>query len=166
MKISETMLKQQVLRLIRKHEPCLGQVKTTTVDTVSARDGLESELTRVNADLNKCEKYLKGLYESLILGDITDSEYKEFKTGYENKIASLKERVKQLRLNAHLRSQEDEAISKARESVSAVNDISELNAEDIDRLIERIKVYRNGRIVVKFRLFDEEISSEEGAGDE
>ena len=159
MYITERLLKAMVFGLLREHEAFLAQAMTETVDAAPANaDAYKDDLASVRLELDKNRRFLKGLYESLVLGDVTDSEYKEMKAGYQAKISSLAEREKQLRDSAHHRAQHESALSKAHESVQSVNHVSELTAEAIDRLIESIHVYADGRISVKLRFLDEEVS--------
>jgi DNA invertase Pin-like site-specific DNA recombinase len=151
MKITEKLLKEKIFALLQGHEVVLSQatVATPIVDTHS------DELVAVKAELGKAQHFLKGLYESLILGDITDCEYKEMKSGYESKITTLTEREKLLRDNAHNRKQHSKALSQARESVLKIGSVSDLTAEVIDSVIEKIHVHENNRIAVKFRFTGE-----------
>jgi RecA/RadA recombinase len=88
-------------------------------------------------------------------GDITDREYKEMKSGYESKIATLTEREKQFRDDSHNRKLHSKALSQARESVLKIGSVSDLTAEVIDRVIEKIHVHENNKIAVKFRFTGE-----------
>jgi hypothetical protein len=150
-KITEKLLKEKILALLQGHEIVLAQAAVAT----PIADAHSDELVAVKAELNKAQHFLKGLYESLILGDITDSEYKEMKSGYETKIATLTEREKQLRDDSHNRNQHSKALSQARESVLKIGSVSDLTAEVIDRVIEKIHVHENNKIAVKFRFTGE-----------
>ena len=151
MKITEKLLKEKIFELLQGHEVVLTQATVTapSVDTHS------NELSAVKSELGKNQNFLKGLYESLILGDITDFEYKEMKSGYETKIADLTAQEKQLRDNAHTHKLQSKALSQARESVLKIESISDLTADVIDSVIEKIHVHENNRITVKFRFTEE-----------
>jgi hypothetical protein len=155
MYITETKLKGIILDMLRKCESFLTQTLPPTADTVPVVDTYREDLAAVRSELDKNNRFLKGLYESLILGDITDSEYKELKKGYETKITTLTAREMQLRENAHVRVQQENVIFKARESVKTITRISDLTAEVICKLVEKIHVFTSGRIGVKFRFTDE-----------
>jgi len=147
--INEKVLKEKLLRLLQKHNfdyvPCASD---------------NDELTAVRAELDKAQHFCRGLYESLILGDITDTEYKQMKSGYESKIAALTEREKLLLEDNYSRVRAKNKLSQSRESVRDLNCVSDLTAEIIDKLVERIHVYQGKRIAVKFR-FAEEVAEHE-----
>ena len=154
-KITEKLLKEKIFNLLLNHEIVLSQAVTT-----ETTNDYNDELAGVKAELNKNQMFLKGLYESLIVGDITDFEYKEMKSGYETKIADLTAQEKQLRDNAHARIQQEKALSKAQASVQRIESVSDLTAEVIDRVVEKIVVHENNRIVVKFRFMEEVVEHE------
>ena len=164
--ITEKLFKKKVFALLRKHESFLTQVMTQTADTAPTEVGYDVELAAVKSELDRNTYFLKGLYESLINSDITDCEYKDMKSRYEAKIISLIEREKQLRDNAYIRVQNEKALSKAHKSVQTVSQISDLSADAIDKLIEKIHVYKDKRIKVKFHFMDEEVYCGEGSDDE
>jgi hypothetical protein len=144
--INENDLKEQLLNLLRKQNFDSPIIST---------NNSANELSSVKAELAKMQNFLKGLYESLILGDITDSEYKELKSGYETKITKLKTCEKQLRESNYHSVQADRALSQANDSVRGIKSVSDLTAEVIDKLIEKIYVYENKRIAIKFRFAEE-----------
>jgi DNA invertase Pin-like site-specific DNA recombinase len=145
MSINEKILKEKLLEIISELD-----FETTTNDNTNNCD-----LTSVKTEIINAQNFLKSLYESLILGDITDSEYKEMKSGYETKIADLIAREKQLREHNYNCVQTESALSKAHQDVKGIKHVSDLNAEVIERLIEKIYVYENERITVKFRFMEE-----------
>jgi DNA invertase Pin-like site-specific DNA recombinase len=154
-KITEKLLKEKIFALLQGHEIVLSQTAVAVpVDSHS------DELAIIKSELGKNQTFLKGLYESLIESDITDSEYKQMKSGYETKIAALTEQEKQLRDDSHACIQQAESLSKAQESVRTISDVSDLTAEIIDRLVEKIHVYDNNRIAVKFRFTEEVVEHE------
>ena len=156
-KISEIVFKGKVFDLIRKH----GLFQSTTAITTSQNTSCKDELDAIKSLLNQNQMFLKGLYESLALGDITECEYKEMKNGYKAKIASLTNQANQLRENEHRRIQEDSALLKAQKSIQKMGNLSEMTTEIIDRIIEKITVFKDTRIAVKFRFSDEEVFSDE-----
>ena len=150
-RITEKLLKEKIFALLQGHEVVLTQAAVASPSADTHND----ELIAVKAELGKVQHFLKGLYESLILGDITDCEYKELKSGYETKITTLTARERQLREDSFTRKQQSKALSQARDSVLKIESVSDLTAEVIDRVIEKIEVYENKRIVVKFRFTGE-----------
>ena len=88
-------------------------------------------------------------------GDISEGEYKDMKGAYEKKIASLSTQINTLRENIHARDLQTKALSQAHASVQTIEQVSDLTADIIDKLIEKIFVYQNQRIEVKFHFLSE-----------
>jgi DNA invertase Pin-like site-specific DNA recombinase len=163
--ITETAMKEMVFALIRKHEPFLTLALSQDVNnfavSVSAGDKLKDELAAAKSELDKNNRFLAGLYQSLVDGDISDAEYKDMKGAYETRITSLTDQVMRLQDAVHNRAQQEKVLSKARASVRKIEQVSDLTAEIIDRLVEKIIVYHSGRIGVKFRFMDDVVHSSE-----
>jgi len=159
--IPENSLKTFVFDMIRRYEPFLEQalapVKTHVSANTAKNSSLESELTATWHEYDNNQRYLKGLYESLMSGDISDTEYKDMKEAYETKIATLSTQINHLRENIHARDLQEKALSQAYSSIQVIEQASDLTAEVIDKLIEKIVVYQNLRIGVAFRFLDEVI---------
>ena len=154
---------QKLFDMLREHESFLAQAMTQIAAAIPVGGAADSELASVKAELEKTQNFLKGLYESLVLGDITEAEYKQLKSGYEAKITSIQTREMQLRDNTHLRVQQEKDLLKAHNSVQTIAQASDLTAEVIGRLVDKIHVCKDGRIRVKFRFMDEEAYSEGGS---
>jgi DNA invertase Pin-like site-specific DNA recombinase len=146
--INEALLKEKLLNLL------LG------MDFKMTKNQPNDELSEVTAELNKVKTFTQTLYESLILGDITDIEYKEMKSGYESKIEILLQRERQLRERSCRAVQTVNSLSKAHEDVCKLKNVTDLTTEVIDRLIEKIYVFEDKRIAVKFRFLQEVVEHE------
>ena len=173
-KVAENALKGVMLEMILKYEPFLAQALQQTASAVNAgmaanavggvsADALKSELAAAQSELDRNSRFLKGLYESLVQDVIDDSEYKSLKGHYEATIASLSERVKHLRESIHIRTQQEKTLSQAHKSVQTVERVSDLTAEIIDKLVEKILIHKDGRLEVKFRFLDDAVFSHEEA---
>jgi hypothetical protein len=149
--ISEIVLKETLLTMLRKQAEVFTDVLTTT----STQTGDTSELKSVQAELDRNSNFLKGLYESLISGDITDGEYREMKQSYEDKLTVLRERERNLREAARVLALESARKAKAVNSIGAVGGITDLTAEVINALIERILIFEDKHIEVAFKFADE-----------
>ena len=155
--INENVLKEKLLVMLRE------QKIENTVDVIKPVSIDNSELLSVKAELEKNTRFLKGLYESLLLGDITDSEYKDMKADYETKIASLTVHEKQLRESGYARIRQETEYAKADKSINGLRNISDLSADMIDRLVEKIRIFKDKSIEVKFRFMDESVVLKEAA---
>ena len=111
---------------------------------------INTELTTLAKEVAKNQKYLKTLYENLILGIIDLPEYKELKAGYEDKIQ--KGRDKHLALST----QKDAALKEIKDFTEVTKDLKsicsadKLNRELIEKLIDKIVVKDNNEIDIIF----------------
>jgi hypothetical protein len=130
------------------------------VNTIQSCDIEKAELKKVQVELNRNKQYFKGLYESFTDSIINENEYKEFKLSYEAKIAELTEKEKRLRDAAYDRIRYETELGTAAESVRVVRDVKDFTAVTVGCLIERIRVFEDKSIKVKFTFLDDEFSSE------
>ena len=157
--IPENTLKDLVLHMIREYEPFLEQALSPAENDTPANAAknctLENELTVAWQEFDNNQRYLKGLYESLMCGDISEGEYKDMKGAYEKKIASLSTQINNLRENIHTRDLQAKALSQAHASVQTIEQVSDLTADIIDKLIEQIFVCQHQCIGIKFRFLSD-----------
>jgi len=164
LKLPETELKTEMLKMLREYEPFLAKVMSPLSGETPEVVDYKKELASVQSEFDRNKRFLEGLYESLVSSDISDAEYKDMKSAYEIKIATLTAQIKHLRETIHSRAHQVATLSQAHANVQRLEQISDLTAEIIDRLVERITVHPNGRIEVKFSFLDEPVyNNEEGA---
>ena len=165
-KITENALKEIVQDMILRHVPFLEeallQEKNPAGNGTSEADALKSELTAARLEHDKNGRFLRGLYESLVCGDLTDSEYKELKMSYETKLSSLAARIKELIENIHAVAEQEKVLHQAHESVKSIERACDLTGDVVDRLIEKIVVHPVNGIHVKFRFLDEAVFNLDG----
>jgi DNA invertase Pin-like site-specific DNA recombinase len=154
--INEQVLRETLLTMLRKQ----AEVFADSLTPASSPQSDNSELRSVQVELDRNGNFLKGLYESLIAGDITDSEYREMKQSYEDKISALRERERKLRESARIQALDSARKAKAANSIGAVGGISDLTAEVIDALIDRILVFEDKHIEVAFKFAGETVAME------
>jgi hypothetical protein len=144
-------LKAQVFEILRIQAEAFADNKkqTTVAPTVD-----NAELRGVQSEMNRVSGFLKGLYESLVNGDITKAEYKELKSSYEAKIAKLTEQENELREAARLAVLESARREKAVENYGALHNASELTTEIVDALIEKILIFTDKSIEISFKFSD------------
>jgi DNA invertase Pin-like site-specific DNA recombinase len=157
MLMTESALKSEMLRLIREYEPHLAKVLSPSPGETPDADNPKKELSSVQSEFDRNKRFLEGLYESLVSGDISDDEYKDMKSAYEIKIASLTEQIKRLREEILIRASQEAIFAEAHANMQRLEQVSDLTAEIVDRLVERITVCPNGRIEVKFSFLDEPV---------
>jgi len=153
--ISEDVLKDVLLNELNKQAAVLGGVQV--IGLQASRDkkpNNKAELLKLQSEIDRSSRFLQNLYESLSQGDITSDEYKSMKAGYESKIVNLKEQEKRLRddglNNVATAAEKSKTLSK----LSEVQQISDLTAETLDRLVKKITVYEDQRIEIHFAFTD------------
>ena len=145
-------LKAYVFEILRKQAAAFADSrKQTTVAPTAAND----KLMVIKSEMDRAGGFLKGLYESLIVGDITGDEYKEMKSAYEIRIIKLTEQESELREAARLAVIESERREKTSVSYGALHNASELTPEIVDALVERILVFSDKSIEISFKFSDE-----------
>jgi hypothetical protein len=161
--IGEGELKAEILELLRKQAVVFADKKAR--QNMKANDSTQAELTQTRSELDRIGGFLKGLYESLVSGDLTNAEYTEMKQRYEKRITGLNERERQLRDEIRERYLRESALNKASDNLNSVSVIGDLTAETIDALIEKVFIFEDKRMEVTFRFADETGETEDG-GDE
>jgi hypothetical protein len=150
--INEDKLKSALLEML-KAKAALYTLPPTP--TAKPPQQATSELAAVNAELNRVSGFLKGLYESLVVGDITEPEYREMKQSYETKIAELTAREKALREASKEQRLQQNLVDSASLQLGSIRTVSDLTAEVIGALIDKISVFDDKRFEVRFKFTDE-----------
>ena len=153
--INGNQLKEQVLELLRKQAEIFADAKERPQAAVVISDIVQSELTQTRQELERTSGFLKGLYESLVALDITNDEYAEMKQNYEKRIAKLNDRERQLRDEISRESLLKSKRAEAQSSLGKVSAITELTADAVDVLIEKILLFEDKHIEVAFNFEDE-----------
>ena len=157
--ISEGVLKNTIFDMLSKQEAKLSEILSAMPRDVQPGETAKDELASVQRELGKNKHYLIGLYESLMSGDITDTEYKDMKAAYEGKIAYLTEHEKQLREADQRRIRQENALTEAHGSVKTLARVSDLTTEVVGKLIEKIIIHADRSVTVKFTFMDEPVTS-------
>jgi uncharacterized protein YnzC (UPF0291/DUF896 family) len=111
-------------------------------------------------ELGRVSGFLKGLYESLVSGDITNDEYREMKQNYETRIVNLTEREQQLSDKLRENYLRESTLKNANAKVGTISVISDLTAEVVDALIDKILLFEDKHIEVKFKFSDETLETQ------
>jgi hypothetical protein len=150
--INESILKETLLCLLKKQaEVFAGQQAEMDKETLS----VTKELRDTQSEIGRSQGFFKGLYESLVSGDITDSEYKDLKSSYEAKLESLTKRESELREISLKQTVIAIKGKKSMERIAALQGVDDLTREMLDALVEKIFVFGGKRIKIQFRFADE-----------
>ncbi len=108
------------------------------------------QLRQLEKDLSTKQKFMRGLYENLITGVITEEEYTELRGTYEEEILQIKQKFISLY-------QLQEEVEKERQTLTALNrelnvpDL-ELSKEVINRFFRKIVMYEGKRLEIEFNF--------------
>jgi uncharacterized protein YnzC (UPF0291/DUF896 family) len=145
-------LKTLLLEIIRKKAEVYCNRSTTENSTTLPQP---NELISITNELNRLNGFKKGLYESLVTGNISDADYRILKQSYETKIDALTERELELREITRTQHLQQIVKSKTDKQFEAVKQINDLTATAIEALIEKILVFEDKHIEVQFKFTDE-----------
>lgn len=161
--LPEDELIPALLTSIQKYaEAVLGKsiklrLNSNAVET--SRAAVKSEITAFKQENANNERMLKSLYESLVSGLINADEYREMRDGYEAKSKANLSRANEL--ESQQRELEKQVADYYELSELAKNAKADgVTAELVDRLIERIDVFSDRSIKVKYK-FDSEVTVNE-----
>lgn len=113
----------------------------------------KQQQAELEMQMNEKRLYLQTLYESLVDGVITQSEYKEMRENYQSKIENLLSKITCLEEIQQYNNQKIENILKLKEVFQSTQ-ISEITKEFAEQFIKRIEVSSDNIITVAF-YFDE-----------
>jgi len=152
-RVNEAVLKGIIIEGLCKMAKiyCKNSVISHKIESVKET----SELSSARVELSRVAGFQKGLYESLVNGDITPKEYTDMKYGYEVRIADLTKRKKILTETVRNHHLKQIAIDKATCKLSEINTNTELTALIVDALIKKILVFEDKRVEVHFKFTDE-----------
>lgn len=96
--------------------------------------------------------FLSHLFENLVSGILTQTEYLEMKEGYSQKISTAVERVQQLQEQQRTLEQQMEQYICLADRLAAVDSDTALTDLLVDQLIERITVNGSEDVSIRFRF--------------
>jgi len=111
-------------------------------------------LVKIKAATEKNRHYLIGLYENLKLDVISETEYRELKSTYELRMATLAEQETSLQEKIKTSIRKEKALEQAKNSTMLVKTVSDLTTGAITQLVEKITVYNKTNIAVELRRFE------------
>jgi len=152
--VKEDELKSEVFMLLSKYaEAILGRhiqmERMAPMQDVSDDKDLET----INRQLSSSGNFLKSLYENMQSGLINADEFVSMKADYERKIETLSKRADEIRAIRREEKATRQAYHDFADAASAALANHELNADIIDRLVEKICAHRDKsfEIILKFR---------------
>ena len=148
-------LKEAVLELLNRQVEVLGIEDNAQTPEQSAEQVMFKEsLRQLQGEISRNSHFLTSLYESLVTNVITKDEYRELKTGYDVKIAGLTAKEKELRSKLVDIIAKDTALANASAHLGGLRQITDLTADYLDRLVDKILVFEDKHIEVQFKFTD------------
>lgn len=141
-RISEGVVQRTLIeQLIQYREALLS-----SLDSQFTEADISPELSWIEMELLYMQNVTRSLYEDLINGVLDQQEYMELRSGFQGKAYDLRQRATTLK-----QALEDE--KRIRESIHILNMLANTQAltrENIDRFVNRILVFRDGKMRVAF----------------
>lgn len=156
-RINERKLFQEILSLfdekrnlfLEKEQYLQQQIQSMQKNIVLWKQ----QQTALEMQMNEKRLYLQALYENLINKVITQTEYKELRKNYQNKIENLLSEITCLEEIQQYNSQKIQNILKLKEDFQLTQN-SEMTKEFADKFIERVEVSPDNTVTIIF-YFDE-----------
>ena len=155
-KLEKAVLKaiQIQIDLVIEKEQILNEINKTSHRNL-INSGLEQ---RADVKKKEKEKYIalkKSLYEDWKMGYITQEEYLEYKSSYDNDILKCDENLMILEQERKKYSEQISGDNEWIQKFKAKQNITELTREVITEFIDCIYVHEGGNVTVKFKFQDE-----------
>lgn len=156
-RISEVALTEAVFLSLKEHianildvERVLQYIETLPIHREEVQKA-DAQLVKKQEEISRYSRLKKTLYESLSDGLIDKEEYLELKSGYDMKIADAKAASEKLKEELEGLLQNRAGTSLWIERFKKYQNITELTRHIAVTLIERILVFEDSRIEIRFR---------------
>lgn len=160
--IPEKELLSAVIDTIKAHTPVLVERKNQCIFSLSDQRGLTEKAAEIREHkdyIRQNQYYLNSLYESLVNGDITSDEYKNMRDSYSLKIADATEKIKAMELEQAELEKTSKKYYDLSETANQALKNGKLTKEIVDKLIDKIYVYKGRQVEIVFN-FNDELQSE------
>ena len=153
-RIREDRLFDTILKIVRKEaEVILGNElyrKEADKRVAERKAAIERRIAELRQETERNRVFMTGLYENFVGGVLTSTEYHEMKRGYETRMETAVQTVRDLmRERYELEEQLERYVSLA-EKLEALTPDSVVTAQLVDRLIDRVTVSGTTEISIDF----------------
>ena len=124
-------------------------LETFKIDNDGAN--FKKEKSKMMRELTRVQGLIKGLYESLVSGLISNEDYEEFKSDYLKQADKLKHEIECLENEISGLENERKNQFEIKELSSSFKKSKQLTADLLNRLVERIEISHDREIKVYFR---------------
>lgn len=114
-------------------------------------DSLKRRKSDKQRELNRVQSLIRGLYENLVSGVISNEDYTEFKNGYAAKVSELKAEIDAINSEIEQLEKQQKQAVKTRDNAKLFRESKALSADLLNSLVERIEISHDHEINVIFR---------------
>lgn len=145
-----------IITIIRqKAEVVIGnglRLKQQDHKIAEQRIQIEREISQLSREIERNRTLLAGLYENLVIGVLTRTEYHELKQEYNEKIKAAVDRVQQLQTRQRALEQQARDYPCLADRLAAVDKDTALSALLVEQIIERVTVNSSYDVTIRFRF--------------
>lgn len=167
--ISETELIATVLDILKRElAAVLGDYALLLNDNIQKQEkeaATREKINRAKLQLSQSREFLQTLYESLMNGAIDSEEYFVLKATYEEQMQAAQKELSFYENQSAVRQEQAEKCKNLEKDEQELLAGGSLTAALIERLIERITVYPNKQVDVKFTFRTEFEAFKEAAAE-
>ncbi len=159
--IDEDVLLEIILNSIQKQIKCAVDIEKTIKKAqhskITERNTafLERKVSKIEKEINRVTTLKQGLYEDCKSGLITEDEYSQMKSSYEDSNRELS--IELLNIKRQITEVSDQKIEDSIfiTTFKRFNNINEITRDIVTALIEEIIVFEERQITIKFKYRDE-----------
>lgn len=146
--IKELVLHELLYEILSKQ----ARVILGTADIESKIGALSIEQSGYDQQISKIQEQKRVLFEQMILGELSEQEYRKKKSALDNELVRLQEVQTGILTQLSQQRADEETKNANRELARKVVDIGQLSAELVDALIERVYVYPGKNIEIVWKV--------------
>ena len=143
--IGENAVRQAVLEQLLQYKGKLA----VDIDAPSIGMNVIPELRFIEMELSYVQEITRGLYENWVNGVIDKNDYIEFKGHYQKNMDDLRHRSDELKQSLNGAKHLKATLQESLRILNELTDAAMLTKAHVGRFVERIEVYRDGRVFVK-----------------
>lgn len=149
--ITEEVVINSVFSAIKERLSVLDVPFSKTVIEDNADASLKKEIISKRRELERVQGLVKGLYESLVNGVISSTDYEEFKLGYAKQADELRQDIDRIESEISRIKREQDRRGELESCADSFKREKRLTTDLINRLIERIEINHDHNINVIFK---------------
>ena len=165
--ILEKDLLNVVITSIKAQASVLADRKNLIFHSLTDKKRIEehqAQLKDLRAYIAKNQNFLNSLYENLVNGVISQEEYHAMRIDYGDKISDTVKRIKEVETKQTELEKQDNQYCDLSDAVSSIIKNNTLTKELINKLIERIDIYKGKRVEITYSFnneYESEVSADE-----